>query len=118
MALTLEFAVPAADGTYTGPIYNENNISEFGYVLSFEFYDDEALTEVSTGVTGTITVNGKMTPNGIWQNIPVSTSPSTVDASNPLSLSFSQALYQLQIITSGMMNTNYIKLILIFIDRN
>jgi hypothetical protein len=110
------FVIVATDGTYTSPTYqNVNSLKNFNNVVSFVFYNDYTdgvLSDPSTDVSGTITVNGTPALNGEWQNIPNSVDPSTVDASNPLSLQFVGVVYQLQIITSGMTNTNYIEVIL------
>lgn len=105
------FSCAAANGTYLSPVLNINTLTEFSNIVSFEFYDDAGLTIPSTGVTGTITVNGKDSKNGAWLNIPDSGVPSTVDASNPLFLVFTGPIYQLQVITSGMTSTNYINII-------
>lgn len=117
MAQTLSFVVPSTNGTYTSPIYNIGNTNNFEYIVGFEFYDDEELTIPSTGVTGTITLNGKNSPNGIWQNIPNSLVPTTIDASNPLSPNFTGLIYQLQVITNSLANTSYIKVIVNFLNQ-
>jgi hypothetical protein len=109
------FIVPAANGTYTSPTYDATVNTQDTMtinIVTFEFFNDAALTVPSTGVTGTITVNGKMSANSGWQNIPNSASPSTVNAASPLSPTFSGIVEQLQIITSTMVNTNYINVIL------
>ena len=110
------FVIAATNGTYTSPTYqNVNSLKKFDGEVSFEFYNDYSggvLSNPSSDVTGTITVNGKPSANSAWQNIPNSISPSTIDASNPLSPLFSGIVYQLQIITSGMTNTNFINVIL------
>lgn len=109
------FSIPATAGTYTSPEFTGNtptlNSGNPGNTIAFEFYDDEELTIPSTGVTGTITVNGKVSKNSIWQNIPDTLNPSTINAASPYSLSFNGVVYQLQIITLAMTNTNYINII-------
>jgi len=106
------FVVPAIDGTYTSPVYNVTTLDNFKGEINFEFYDDIALTMPSSGMTGTLTVNGKMSINSLWQNIPDTTTPSTVDVAMAYSLQFSGIVQQLQIITSGLTNTNYVNIIL------
>ena len=107
------FVIAAANGTYTSPINkNINTLDTFGNIITFEFYNDAALTIPSTGMTGSITVNGKMSANSIWQNIPNSSEPTTIDVANALSLSVNQAVYQLQIITNTLANTNFVNIIL------
>lgn len=106
------FAIVSTAGTYVSPIYNVNTLDDFNNEINFEFYDDVALTIPSTGMTGTITVNGKMSANSLWQNIPNTISPSTVNVATAYSMQVSGVIYQLQIITSGITNTNYIKVII------
>ena len=101
------FVIPATNGTYLSPTYNVYS--------QWEFYDDEALTEPSTGMTGTITVNGKESANSIWANIPDTLNPSTVDVASAYSLGFSGVVYQLQLILNTLVNTNYINII---VDSN
>lgn len=106
------FVISAITGTYFSPEYNVTTLDNFNYAISFEFYNDQALTIPSIGVTGTITANGKFSTNGSWFNIPNSNIPSTINASNPLSPQFAGIIQQLQIITSGMTNTNWINIII------
>ena len=109
------FVIPATNGTYLSPTYNVYSQWEFDYNITFEFYDDEALTEPSTGMTGTITVNGTESANSIWANIPDTLNPSTVDVASAYSLGFSGVVYQLQLILNTLVNTNYINII---VDSN
>lgn len=107
------FVITATNGTYTSPVNkNITTLDTFGNIITFEFYNDAALTIPSTGMTGSITVNGKMSANSIWQNIPNSSAPIIIDVANALSLSVNQAVYQLQIITNTLVNTNFVNIIL------
>jgi len=111
--LRTNFTIAATNGTYLSDPFNVNDTGEYVYYLTFEFYDDVSLTTPSTGVTGNITVNGKSSENAGWSNIPDSMVPSVIDASNPLNpTGFQGILYQLQIITSSLTNTNYVNIIL------
>ena len=109
------FVVPATNGTYLSPPYNVYSKWNFDYNVTFEFYNDEALTEPSTGMTGTITVNGKESANSIWANIPDTSIPSTINAATAYSLAFKGIVYQLQIINASLANTNYVNII---VDSN
>lgn len=106
------FSIPAITGTYTSPIYNVTTLNNYNNEVSFEFYDDIALTVPSVGMTGSLTVNGKMSKNSLWQNLPNTSIPSTVDISVAYSLGCIGTIYQLQIITSNVMNANYINIII------
>lgn len=113
--MILYFVIPVANNTYLSPANlftpaNYNNYSN--NIISFEFYQDITCLIPSTGMTGTLTVNGKMSPNGIWQNIPDTQNPSTVDVSNAQSLQFQGIIQSLQLITSGIANTNFIKILI------
>lgn len=105
------FKVTAAAGTKLSPTYNVFPLQEFNYNISFEFYDDAALTIPSVGMTGTITLNGKPSANSVWQNLPITASPSTIDIASAESLFVSGVIYQLQLITASVTNTNYINVI-------
>lgn len=108
------FAISAIAGTYTSPEY-KGNIPTLNAVnrnaITFEFYDDAALTIPSSDVSGLITVNGKFSANSVWSSIPDSSNPVNINAASPYSIMFDGVVYQLQIITSGMTNTNYINII-------
>ncbi len=108
------FMVPAVNGTYISPIYNVTTLDNFVNEISFEFYNDAALTIPSIGMTGTFTVNGKMSANSLWQNIPDTLNPQTVDVATAYSLGAIGIINQLQIITNNIANTNYINIILDF----
>lgn len=103
------FVVSAANGTYTSPQFNVDTLVNFKEnFLTFEFYDDAECTEVSTDVTGTMTVNGKASTNSVWQPIP---DGADMDMSDPLSLGWEGVITQFQIINTDLTNTNYVKLI-------
>ena len=107
------FVIPASNGIYLSPTYGGiiNTLNNFNNEINFEFYNDAKLTIPSTGMTGSITINGKMSANSLWQNIPNTSSPSTVNVANAYSLQVSGVIYQLQIITNGITNTNFINVI-------
>lgn len=105
------FVVTAANGTKLSDVYNVFPLQEFNYNISFEFYDDEALTIPSTGMTGTITLNGKPSANSVWMNLPITASPSTINIADAQSLTVYGVIYQLQLITASVTNTNYINVI-------
>ena len=105
------FVVVAANGTKLSPTFNVFPLREFNYNISFEFYNDAALTIPSTSMTGTITLNGKPSANSVWMNLPITATPSTIDISNAKSLTVYGVIYQLQLITASVTNTNYINVI-------
>ena len=105
------FIIPSNDGTYLSQIFEPSPLSNFINNVSFAFYDDIDLTIPSVGMTGTFIINANNAPNTIWQNIPNTSTPSSVNVALANSLIFEGTVYQFQIITNGITNTNYINII-------
>ena len=80
----------------------------FANQISFEFYNDAACTQPSSGQTGIITITGSGSANSIYQAIPDGAS---INIATPISLSWAGVTNQLEVqVNTPLQNTNYVRI--------
>lgn len=103
------YSFAKADGDHLSPAYVVANLSQVGVnQISFEFYNDAALTTPSTGMTGTLTVYQKPSPNSVFTQV----TGSTVNVASAAPIQFTGVLEQLKVTTASLANTSYVNVII------
>lgn len=101
------FSIVKANGTYLSPVYNVNTLNAVGGgLVTFEFYNDEALTTKSSSPTGTITMTVLMSKNSVAQQSTV------VDCASATSVALTGVIYQLKIVNASLSATNFVNVII------
>ncbi len=104
------FVISSDAGTYVSPPYNVTNLDTFSInVVTFEFYDNVELTEVSSNPAGALVLTRKYSANSAWQDsssVTVTASTASVKLTNGITEELRV------VIADSLTGTNYINVIL------
>jgi hypothetical protein len=100
------WVIPATAGI---KLSNFQSYQYFSNQISFEFFNDAACTQPSSGQTGIIGIDARGSSQSRFQAVP----EGEINVANAISLTWSGVTNQLQLaILNSLINTNYIRIYL------